>query len=243
MMANRLGKFGDWEIARRNYRKLAAWLALASVTTMLATIGGTKDAAAEACPSGPVSVNGAACTVTPGSTLIVTSAIVPSLSAVNPGASITAQGITVQLGPGAAPRNFVGAQALTGAAIELSGSTVITNQAGTGQRGVVVDGAGSQLTGVGLTITLGIGTTVSDNLAVLAQNGGFVSFTNTAVSTLGGVNGIANHALTATGAGSSISFSGGTVSTASRGSFGVLAANGGVVTIGGGAQVTTTYLR
>ncbi|MBY5840420.1 hypothetical protein J3P71_18910 [Rhizobium leguminosarum] len=182
--------------------------------------------------------------MTAGSNITVSQAAVPGLDARNAGASITAQGITVQLGPGVVPRTFVGAQALSGAAIELSTSTIITTQAGTGQRGVISDGLGSNISATGLTITLGTGaTTVSDNLAVLARNGGMASFTNSAISTRGGVNGIANHAVTATGSGSTVTLTGGTVSTASRGSFGVQAADGGHVVIGGGTQVTTTGVQ
>ncbi|ANP90111.1 hypothetical protein BA011_39990 (plasmid) [Rhizobium leguminosarum] len=201
-------------------------------------------AVAQTCAAGPVFVDGTSCTVTAGSNIVVSQAAVPGLDARNAGAAITAQGITVQLGPGVVPRTFVGAQALSGAAVELSGSTIITSQAGTGQRGVISDGFGSNISATGLTITLGTGaTTVSDNLAVLAQNGGMASFTNSAISTRGAVNGIANHAVTATGSGSTVTLTGGTVSTASRGSFGVQAADGGHVVIGGGTQVTTTGVQ
>ncbi|MBY5543644.1 autotransporter outer membrane beta-barrel domain-containing protein [Rhizobium leguminosarum] len=203
-----------------------------------------RGAAAQTCAAGPVFVDGTSCTVTAGSSITVSQAAVPGLDARNAGASITAQGITVQLGPGVVPRTFVGAQALSGAAVELSTSTIIASQAATGQRGVISDGPGSNVSATGLTITLGTGaTTVSDNLAVLAQNGGIASFTNSAISTRGAVNGIANHAVTATGSGSSVTLIGGTVSTASRGSFGVQAADGGHVVIGGGALVTTTGVQ
>ncbi|MBY3527571.1 hypothetical protein HFN72_16650 [Rhizobium laguerreae] len=89
-----------------------------------------RGAPAQTCPAGPVLVNGTSCTVTAGSSITVSQAAVPGLDARNAGATITAQGITVQLGPGVVPRTFVGAQALAGAAVELSGSTIITSQAG-----------------------------------------------------------------------------------------------------------------
>ncbi|MBY3088635.1 hypothetical protein HFO63_34295 [Rhizobium laguerreae] len=219
-------------------------VALAMLFAWLALFLDTRGAAAQTCAAGPVFVDGTSCTVTAGSSITVSQAAVPGLDARNAGVTITAQGITVQLGPGVVPRTFVGAQALTGAAVELSGSTIITSQAGTSQRGVISDGLGSNISATGLTITLGTGaTTVNDNLAVLAQNGGMARFTNSAISTRGAVNGIANHAVTATGSGSTVTLIGGTVSTASRGSFGVQAADGGHVVIGGGAQVTTTGVQ
>ncbi|MBY5558370.1 hypothetical protein J0664_26320 (plasmid) [Rhizobium leguminosarum] len=228
------------------------WLSMSlgrhvAMTILFAGLAFSLDAdgaAAQTCAAGPVFVDGTSCTVTAGSSITVSQTAVPGLEARNAGSTITAQGITVQLGPGLAPRSFVGAQALAGAAVELSNSTIITIQAGTAQRGVISDGLGSNISATGLTITLGTGaTTVNDNLAVLAQNGGMASFTNSAISTRGAVNGIANHAVTATGSGSSVTLMGGTVSTASRGSFGVQAADGGHVVIGGGAQVTTTGVQ
>ncbi|MBB4389393.1 outer membrane autotransporter protein [Rhizobium leguminosarum] len=232
----------------RIYRWLSAsvgrHVGLATLFAGMALFLDAYGAAAQTCAAGPVFVDGTSCTVTAGSSITVSQAAVPGLDARNAGATITAQGITVQLGPGVVPRTFVGAQALSGAAVELSGSTIITSQAGTGQRGVISDGFGSNISATGLTITLGTGaTTVNDNLAVLAQNGGMANFTNSAISTRGAANGIANHAVTATGSGSTVTLTGGTVSTASRGSFGVQAADGGRVVIGGGTQVTTTGVQ
>ncbi|TCA18535.1 hypothetical protein E0H68_03620 [Rhizobium leguminosarum bv. viciae] len=173
-------------------------VALTMLFAGLALSLSTHGAVAQICAAGPVFVDGTSCTVSAGSSITVSQGAVPGLDARNAGATITAQGITVQLGPGVVPRTFVGAQALTGAAVELSGSTIITSQAATGQRGVISDGLGSSISATGLTITLGTGaTTVSDNLAVLARNGGMASFTNSAISTRGAVNGVANHAVTA----------------------------------------------
>src|SRR5262249_4644414 len=56
----------------------------------------------------------------------------------------------------------------------------------------------------------------------------------------GGVNGIGNHGLRATAAGSTIQFSGGSVAAQARGSFGALAEAGGVITLLNGAQVSAT---
>lgn len=154
----------------RIYRWLSAsvgrHVGLATLFAGMALFLDAYGAAAQTCAAGPVFVDGTSCTVTAGSSITVSQAAVPGLDARNAGATITAQGITVQLGPGVVPRTFVGAQALSGAAVELSGSTIITSQAGTGQRGVISDGFGSNISATGLTITLGTGaTTVNDNLA------------------------------------------------------------------------------
>ncbi len=194
---------------------------------------------AQVCPAGPVSVNGTACTEPPGAVINVNSASTPGLSAINPGGSITGTGVRINLGPGAAPLNYIGAQALVGAAIELDNSVIVTAQAGTGQLGVLADGTNSTVSGTGLTITLGLGTTVNDNIAVRAQNGGLARFTNAALTTNGGGNGNSNHGAVATGTNSTIVLSGGTVSTASRGSFGVEAVGGGTAILNG-TTVTTT---
>ncbi|WP_338580891.1 autotransporter outer membrane beta-barrel domain-containing protein [Pseudomonas sp. MAG733B] len=193
------------------------------------------------CPAGPVSVNASACTVVPATTITVTSAATPGLSATGAGGNIVADGINVNLGPGALPRNFIGAQALGGGTISFNGSTITTAQIGTGQRGLVADGAGSLISATGATITLGLGATAaSDLLGVVAQNRGAVLLTNSAVTTLGGANGVANHGLQAIGVGSRITFNGGSVSALGRGSFAALADSGAVVTLQGGAQLGTT---
>ena len=201
--------------------------ALALFTAFIPFTGADR-AVAQACPT-PVSVNGTACTVASGTTINVLNAATPGLDARNPGGAITAQGVTINLGPGVAPRTFVGAQALSGAAVELGGSTIRTlTTAATGQRGAISDGTGSVISGDGTTISLGAGAaTASDNLAVIASNGGTIDFRNAVVATLGGVNGIGNHAATATGSASRLLLQGATFSTVSRGSFGVQAVAGG----------------
>ncbi|HEY4076251.1 MAG TPA: autotransporter outer membrane beta-barrel domain-containing protein, partial [Rhizomicrobium sp.] len=78
---------------------------------------------------------------------------------------------------------------------------------------------------------------------VLAASSGSISLTNTSIRMLGGANGISNNALQASGAGSQITFMGGTISTLSRGSFGALADSGGLITLGNAAQITTTGVQ
>src|SRR5262245_55355177 len=97
-------------------------LPLLAPLTLALSIGdaGYDPAHAQAlCPT-PASVNGTACTVTAGTTIVVNSAAVPGLTAVNPGGQITADNVTIQLGPGALPRNFVGASAQGGGAFSLN---------------------------------------------------------------------------------------------------------------------------
>lgn len=207
----------------------------------LIALSASNAALAVDCPAGPVSVNATACTVVPASTITVTSAATPGLNATGAGGSIVADSISVNLGLGALPRNFVGAQALAGASISLNGSTITTAQIGTGQTGMIADGAGSLISATGATLTLGLGTsTASDLRGVVAQNSGAVLLTNSTVTTLGGGNGAGNHGLQATGTGSQITFNGGSVSALSRGSYAALADSGGVVTLQGGAQLGTT---
>ncbi|MGZ2384685.1 hypothetical protein [Rhizobium brockwellii] len=67
--------------------------------------------AAQTCAAGPVFVDGTSCTVTAGSSITVSQAAVPGFEARNTGATITTQGVTMQLGPGFVPRSFVGGHA------------------------------------------------------------------------------------------------------------------------------------
>jgi outer membrane autotransporter protein len=216
--------------SRRHWSAILAGIALASSNLVQAVD----------CPAGPVSVAGNQCTVLPGSTITVTAPAIPGLNASGTGGNIVADGITVNLGPGALPRNFIGAQAQGPGTISFNGSSITTAQAGTGQRGLVADGVGSLISATGATITLGIGTTTaSDLLGVVAQNGGSVSLTNSSVATRGGVNGLANHGLQAAGPGSQITFNGGSISALARGSYAALADSGAVVTLLNGAQLST----
>lgn len=188
----------------------------------------------------PVFVDGTATTVPAGTTITVTSAAIPGLRAINPGGQITANGITVNLGPGpTTPRTYIGAQAEAGGVISLDGTTIATVQAATGQRGIVITGAGSQVTGTGTIIRIGLATTVSDNLG-LQVNGGSATFTDATIQTAGGGNGIGNHGIQASGANSIVTLTGGSVSTLARGSFGAVAQDGATITINGGTEITTT---
>lgn len=195
-------------------------LVFAAVPILFFCLGQSADA--QSCPT-PAAANGTACSVAPGTTINVVSAATPGLDARNPGGSITAQGVAINLGPGAAPRTFVGAQALSGAAVELGGSSIMTvTTAAAGQRGVISDGIGSAVTGTGTTVVLGLATNFGDNLAVVASGGGLVDFRNAILTTNGGT-GIGNHAATATGAGSQLRLETSTITTTARGSAGVRA--------------------
>lgn len=202
---------------------------------------GTHAIAQTTCPAGPVTQSGTACTVTPGSTINVLSATRPGLDAKNPGGAITASGVRLNLGGtgSTTPRNYVGAIAGDGGRIIFDNGTIVTVQAATGQQGLVASGSGSIATATGSNITLGLTTTVNDNIGVLATGGGTVQMIASSVATQG-AGGAGNHALYASGLGSSIAFTGGTVSTAGRGSFGVRADAGASATIGPGTSITTT---
>lgn len=147
-------------------------------------------------------------------------------------------GITVNL----AAATTTGAMALQGAAITFNGSTVRSTSVGaaaTGQIGLRASGASSNIAATGATISLKPASGTSLNMrGVAADNGGLVTLNSTTVSVTGGANGTGNYGLAATGAGSRINFSGGSVSTNSRGAFGVLAESGGTVNLSNGAQIS-----
>jgi outer membrane autotransporter protein len=152
---------------------------------------------------------------------------------------IIGDGITVNL----AAATTTGAMALQGAAISFNGSTVSTTSVGAaanGQVGLFASGAGSTISATGATIDLTPASGNSLNMrGAVADLGGVLTLSNTTVLVTGGANGTGNYGLVATGAGSQVNFSGGSVSTNSRGAFGVLAENGGVVNLSNGAQITS----
>lgn len=184
-------------------------------------------------PVAPFTQDGGQRTLAPGDTVAVTSAAVPGMRAINSG-DIVANGVTITLGAGAT----IGAQTESGGTISLSGSTISSSVAGTGQHGL--NALGGQITGTGTAITIGAGATTISNARAAFASGGVISLSNPTLVTLGGGNGNSNYAAMASGAGSEITLTGGTVSTLSRGSFGVLAEAGGKVTLTAGTQVTTT---
>ncbi|WP_109578168.1 autotransporter outer membrane beta-barrel domain-containing protein, partial [Aminobacter sp. AP02] len=197
---------------------------------------------AQVCPN-PAVVVGTACTVPPGTIITVTPANAIGLNASGALGQIVGGGITVNL----AAAGTTGALAQAGATIIFNGSTLLTTATTTansaGQVGLRANGTASTISSSGSAITIGPpnGTTTANNLTgAIAESGGILNLSNTPITMLGGANGVSNHGLVATAAGSQISYLGGTISTLSRGSFGVLAQNGGVVTLGNAAQVITT---
>lgn len=200
---------------------------------------------AQACPA-PPAVNNTQCVVAPATTLNVTSANAIGLNAAGPLGLITGNGITVNLGAA----TTTGALAQSGSTIQFNGSTLATTATTTatsaGQIGLRASGTGSTINANGASITMGPpnGTTTASNMVgATAQAGGALNLTNMTLQTLGGVNGLTNHGLIATGTGSAITFSGGSVATRSRGSFGALAQAGGIITLGNGATITTTGVQ
>lgn len=217
----------------------AGSIGLALFGAVLVSIDLIEPAFGQTCPG----VNTAPCTVTPGSTINVTSASAVGLSASGIPAVVTANGITVNL----AAAGTTGLLTQSGASINFDGSTLQTTATATAnaatQTGFRASGAGSAISATGSSIVMGPpnGTTTANNMTgATAQNGASLALTNTPIQMLGGANGVSNHGLIATGANSQISFLGGIVTTLSRGSFAVWADNGGAVTLGNGAQFSTT---
>lgn len=209
------------------------------MAAVAALFGGPLDAAAQGCPS-PVVATGSACTVTPGTTITANTANPVGLRAGAAG-TVTASGTTVQL----VNANTTGALAEAGGRITFDGSTLRTTSTAAqaaGQTGLRATGAGSEVRATGATLTLGptTATTSAGVTGAGAFGGGTITLTNTQVTVDGKTNGTGYRGLLASGSGSSLSFSGGSVSVASRGAFGVAAEDGGHVTLGNGAQVATS---
>ncbi len=224
---------------------VAVFLSALAITA-LGSLALPSIAWAQACPAGTVAVNGTSCTVAPGSTITVNSNATPGLSATNAGGAIQANGVTVNLGPGApvGQRNYLGAQAVNGGQISLDNSLIKTIQSETGQTGAISTGAASRITATGADFEIGIlGTTASNLTGLRAQNAGFAALTNVDLTMGGGVNGINNRCLVADGVGSEILVTGGSLQTQSRGSAAVTAGAGGTITMQGGTQVSTTGIQ
>ncbi|WP_172604482.1 autotransporter outer membrane beta-barrel domain-containing protein [Pseudomonas fluorescens] len=160
------------------------------------------------------------------------------MSANGAAGQIIGDGITVNLGAA----TTTGAMALTGAVISFNSSVVATTSVGaaaTGQVGVQASGVGSTVSASNATIDLTPNSGTSLNMhGATADSGGTVTLSNTTVQVTGGANGTGNYGLVATGSGSQINVTGGSVSTSSRGAFGVLAQDGGAVILSG-TQVTS----
>lgn len=156
------------------------------------------------------------------------------LIATGAGSTITASGGSVTT----LSRSSTVIGALDGAVVTLSGVAVGTSASGVGQRGLLADNGRIDVTGG--TVTMGVDTTTAagNMIAVQAQNGGQINLTNTVVNTTGRINDSGNYGLSATGTGSRVTISGGSVTTISTAGIGARAENGGVITVGG-TKVTT----
>lgn len=201
--------------------------------------------AAQTCPTPAVATAGGECTI-PTGTVVVVAANATGASAQSTG-YIIADSIIENLG-GA---NAVGAYAQSGGRISFNASTVrtvSTAAAASGQIGLRANGAGSAITSSGAVITMTpTGTSTPANLrGVSAEAGGQISLDNAQIQVTGGSNALNNHAVVATGAGSVIELTSGSISSSSRGAFGAAALDGGLITLNGttistaGAQNTTT---
>jgi outer membrane autotransporter protein len=190
----------------------------------------------QTCTPGPVSVNGTACTVTPGSTVTLVMPAQNALYALNTGARITADDVTVQLG---AVLNARGLRAEGGGVISFNRGSLSTTGTGVnaaGQVALYALGAGSEITGTNVSILVGPATGNSaGNIGILAD-GGRVALQSSTVTTRGAGAVGGNMGLNAVNAGV-ITFTGGAVTTNSTNSAGVLAQTGGQVSLSGGTLV------
>ena len=215
------------------------WRLRLQIAATVALLGGMAAPAwsAGVCPAPAVAAN-TDCTLPPGTIVNVTPTGAIGLNAGGALGQITADGITLNLGAA----TTTGALALQGAAISFNASTVNTTSVGaaaTGQIGLRASGAGSNISATGATLDLTPSSGNSLNMrGATADNGGALTLNGTTVLVTGGANGTGNYGLVASGTGSQLNFSGGSVSTSSRGAFGVLAESGGVVNLSNGAQIT-----
>lgn len=214
------------------------WLLRLQIATAVALLAAMDTPAWAVDCLSPAVANNTSCTVPASTTVTANTVNGIGLNANGALGQIIGDGITVNLGAA----TTTGAMALQGAAISFNASIVSTTSVGAvanGQIGLRASGAGSIVTATGATIDLTPNTGNSLNIRGAASDtGGTLTLTNTTVVVTGGGNGTGNYGLAATGTGSQITFSGGAVSTSSRGAFGVLAESGGVVNLTNGAQIT-----
>jgi hypothetical protein len=211
--------------------------------------------------SGVVAASGGQATVT-GGTVTTSGANANGLFVTGGQSSIAASGVTIVTGAGgpAAPGG-VGVLASSGGTATVSGGSVTTK--GANAAGLYATGAGSTVTttllsGVGAAVV----TSGNNSPGAQADNGGSVSLTSGSVATSGAsspglyalgaigdsgaassisatgvtVSTVSSPGLYASGAGATISTSAGsTVATTGAGAPGVLADNGGAVSLGGGS--------
>ena len=209
------------------------------MAAVAALFGGPLDALAQVCPT-PATATGSACTVPSGTPVTVNTANPVGLQAGAAG-TVTANGVAVTL----VNAGTTGASADAGGRITFDGSTLRTTSTGAqaaGQTGLRATGTGSEVRATGATLMLGP-TTNTASAGVTgagAFGGGAITLTNTQVTVDGKTNGTGYRGLLASGTGSSLSVSGGSVSVSSRGAFGAAAEDGGRVTLTNGAQVTTS---
>lgn len=211
----------------------------ASPLVMLLLAGWAGAAFGQVCPAGPVAVNGTACTETAGTIITLASPTQNAIYALNTGGQITADNVTVQLG---AVLNASGLRAESGGIISFNNGVLATTGTGAnavGQKGLYSLGTGSQITATGASITVGPASGNSgSNIGVLAD-AGIVSLTSSSVTTRGAGAAGGNIGLQAINAGN-IQFAGGSVTTTSVNSAGVLAQAGGQIGLSGGTVVRTS---
>jgi len=191
----------------------------------------------------PVNVTDMQCAVATGTTLTAAASQTGVIASGSSGA-VTANDITINLtGAGA-----TGVLVQNGALVTVDNTLVDTTSTAaatvTGQSGLRAIGVGSRITGTGTMVSLGPpASSLSSNLSgVSAEAGASITLTNATISALGLTNGLDNTAARAVGAGSVVTLTGGSLSTASRGAFGAAALDGGAVSLSG-TTVTTTGIQ
>ncbi|EJN40213.1 hypothetical protein PMI38_00300, partial [Pseudomonas sp. GM84] len=124
-------------------------------------------------------------------------------------------------------------------------SSALTAANANGQSALVARDGG-QLSGSHVTISLvpqaanGAAVTASNMTGVRATGGGKVTLHDAQVTLGGGASALNNQGLVASGKDSHIAFTGGSVSTQSKGSVAALAQEGGSLSLGQGTQITVT---
>jgi len=144
--------------------------------------------------------------------------------------------------------NTTGVQALSSIAITFDRGTVGSGSTSTvsanGQRGLhAADGGRIEARDASVILipknTANVPLNASNMTGVTAENGGQIDLKNATI-TMGGASGSNNTGLIARGAGSRIDFTGGEVSTLSKGSRGVVATEGGQIHLSQGATIQTS---
>ncbi|WP_394561130.1 autotransporter outer membrane beta-barrel domain-containing protein [Aquipseudomonas alcaligenes] len=170
----------------------------------------------------------------------------PITVSTNGGAGITGAGVHDEATVNLAAANSTGVKA-DGGVIEFNQGEVksgaISTATAKGQTGLSATNGG-EIRGAGITVDMSPKTAASvainatDMTGALATQGGILTLEDTAILMGGGVSGLNNRGLVSIGG--IVDFSGGAISTLSKGSVAVQAMDGGQIVLRNGTTVTTT---